>query len=386
MRLFFLGSTVCFLSFFVHQSYSVQYLELSNQTAGTLSQATNYAVLESGSELQSEVKSFTICSSIYVAYFRGYQAFFTILKSGSESPLFSLYLQPGSGLSSGYNVGLYFLDGGALNNETVKLRPHAWSHACTSVDTSGHMTAVINGVLTHDVDTSEQFPKMLPNGFESHLVLGAAMEAYKQVLTYQSEASVTNVNIFSEQLSIYQMKQITSKGKCTQGDLLNWSTAKWTFVGEVKSKEMPGFCQEKLFPYLFNLPNRFSAEECLKLCPRLGKGGRVPALGNLSGSQSLAKEYRKTLLENEIQSPIYVIAPFVSDSGKDFLDFYTKDPMPHDLWVPGQPNFQPFTCQDTSRDDGRLFDIFNTFPDGWRCQCDFPDQPILRAEKQKSNY
>ena len=129
-----------------------------------------------------------------------------------------------------------------------------------------HVLVVINGVLTHN--SSSDALKFQPNvSFGENLLLGAAWRHYGRLATFQSEASVTNVNIFSGQLSLVEMKRITSTGQCTQGDLLSWSEATWTEVGSVQTKEIADFCKKHMFPHLFNFTNKFSATECLQTCP-----------------------------------------------------------------------------------------------------------------------
>ena len=149
----------------------------------------------------------------------------------------------------------------------------------------------------------------------------------------------------------------------------------------VQTKESQYFCQEKKLPHLLSLPNLFVlASDCLQLCPRLGAGGRVPSIGNLSNSLSLTESYSKTLLESELQDDIYIVAPFVWDSNT-FVDFYNNNLMSTLFWVPGEPNgngSQQFTCLYTKRGDGKMEDTFNMYSTGYRCQCWFPYQPVLR--------
>ena len=137
------------------------------------------------------------------------------------------------------------------------------------------------------------------------------------------------------------------------------------------------------YPFLYNLPNKFnSVLDCLHLCPRLGYGGRVPAIENISDSILLDKECRNILLDTDLQVQVVSVRPFVWEISKGFVDFYTKTPMPNDLWAPSQPNgneSQPYTFSELKRNDGRLYDYTATqLPYVLRCQCQFPEQPILR--------
>ena len=200
--------------------HCTKYLEFSNQEEVAVNKPTNYAILKGGSASKPDTSGFTICGSIYVGYFRGRQAFYTMRQNRSDNLWFSLYLHEKE-MSLGYGVGLAYYGESSYNTGKVPLRPHAWSHACTSVDSSGHVLVVINGVLTHDVNTNLQFPK--PLHFEGNLLLGTAWYQFGSLNKFQSEASVTNVNIFSGQLSLTRMEEITSTGQCTQGDILSQS-------------------------------------------------------------------------------------------------------------------------------------------------------------------
>ena len=73
------------------------------------------------------------------------------------------------------------------------MKPHAWSHACTSVDSLGHVVVVINGLITHDISNLQSMQN-LPQNLKSHLILGAAWFQAPKLTKFQSEASVTNVN------------------------------------------------------------------------------------------------------------------------------------------------------------------------------------------------
>ena len=117
------------------------------------------------------------------------------------------------------------------------------------------------------------------------------------------------------------------------------------------------------------------------MCPRLGAGGRVPALANLNDSLRLSLEYRNMVLEEEQHVTGILVSPFSWDTKIGFTDFYTKELMPQGLWIPGQSNGserQPFTVLDPSREDGGISEAFDTEPDGRTCLCAFPEQPILR--------
>ena len=204
---------ICIATYKIHNSQSIHYLEFSNQKELPEVQATNYAILNGGSTRKQSVRNFTICGTIFIGYLRGRQAFYTMRQNGTDVLWLSLSLTNSKDLSDGYDAYFNIIGGSSYNIRKVALRPHGWSHACTSVDTSGHVLVVINGVLTHDVNTTLQSPGHIFTKFEDNLVLGVSWTQFSRLETYQSEASVTNVNIFSEQLSLAKMKHITTSGQ-----------------------------------------------------------------------------------------------------------------------------------------------------------------------------
>ena len=69
-----------------------KYLRFSNQKAATFTKATNYATLQSGGSDVISSKRFTLCGSIYIGFFRGYQAFYTVRKNDQRTLWFSVGL------------------------------------------------------------------------------------------------------------------------------------------------------------------------------------------------------------------------------------------------------------------------------------------------------
>ena len=90
-------------------TFRIQYLEFSSQKEVALNSATNYAI-------KNYLPSQSVAQSTF--FFRGYQAFYTMQQNSSSSLLFSLFMQTGPAISSGYNIGLKY-DGGSAFNETL---------------------------------------------------------------------------------------------------------------------------------------------------------------------------------------------------------------------------------------------------------------------------
>ena len=113
--MFFLQSLTYFIILICAQSIATtKVLEFSNQKEDVQIQATTYATLKSEHRLESG--KFTICSSIYIGYFRGYQAFYTLRRN--ETLWFSLMITEQDLQTGGYNydVLLAFNGGGEFGN------------------------------------------------------------------------------------------------------------------------------------------------------------------------------------------------------------------------------------------------------------------------------
>ena len=88
--LFVLGTVLTQIAFATPSKS--KYLRFSNQKAATFTKATNYATLQSGGSDVISSKRFTLCGSIYIGFFRGYQAFYTVRKNDQRTLWFSVGL------------------------------------------------------------------------------------------------------------------------------------------------------------------------------------------------------------------------------------------------------------------------------------------------------
>ena len=261
----------------IHFSTQSSVLVFSNQNEAIVDKSTNFAILNTGEGGVLHSSSFTICSSIFIGFFRGKQAFFTIRNSDSKNLWFQI------GLASqdlDHQTYIPFIEhsGGAISgNNSIRLTPHAWSHACSTIDQdSGHVTVVINGILTHDATIVDQtFLVGFIKTFRQRLVLGCY-----QTNTYieQSEASVTNVNIFSIQMTNSDMQDKTKSGEYLTGDILPWENATFNLFGNVSTLKSPGFCTTKNMDNIFLLGKFEKFDNCKALCPRFEKKGRIPMI------------------------------------------------------------------------------------------------------------
>ena len=237
----------------------------------------------------------------------------------------------------------------------------------------------INGVLTHNrTITSNHFTNNLPTFFSKNLVIGLCQEKYPGTKTfnYQSEASVTNVNVFSVPMEKSKMIDSTSSGNFSDGDIVNWSKAIWGFNGSVKigSKE---YYKQVYFPNLFKMGDSVpSWKDCMKLCPRVKASGRVPLTKDINDVKQLAQQ------SGNPQTNDWAWAPFIYQPRGNFIDYYTGAPIEDNLWVSGQPNngkSQPCTFWMAISSDGKIFDSSCTYlSPKMQCLCQFETTPMLK--------
>lgn len=356
-------------------------LQFASQQEAALDRPTNLATLATAVAPSSSSQAFTICASIYVGFFRGHQAFYTMRRDGVEDLWFSLFLiqedQPDFNYLGGSEI--------PADVSGLGLRSHAWSHACTAVHgATGRVTVVMNSVPTHDFNHDGFRVDVLPR-FEGNVILGASQwqSSLNSSGGQQSEASVSNVNIFSRALAVPEMVNLTSGTNCTEGDLLAWSAAAWDTTGQVASLPTEGLCRDTSLGHLYLLPflgRSWSA--CIRLCPRLRRGGRVPGVESEPQSRHLIEELK--LLDPDFSAgpDHWIWAPFSYISDGRFMDAYTEEAMAAGLWVGGQPNGGGGQrCSGWWRGEPMEAGVYDTpcsNPSPGRCVCQFHEAPRLR--------
>ena len=363
-------------------SYS-RYLQFSNQSEPLSRKASSFAILNSGDLRVLQSSIFTICGSIYISFFRGYPTFYTLRRNDGKTLWFSLAIGNQDTKDEIYLTIFMYYGGSVVSNTggKLRLRPHAWSHACTTVDVeSGHVTVVIIGILTHNVTiSSKDFTGNVPTVFQNNLVLGVKQYKFSGLpsVNLQSEASATNVNVFSTSMNVSQMVDITTKGRWADGDIVSWSQATWNLLGNAQKIHNEENKHISRFPNLFNMADGFhSAHDCLSLCPRIQAGGRLPLTRNAEEAEQLAQLFYHP------DSRDFFWSPFIYQTKGNFTDYYTGTAMPSNMWVASQPNggiTQQCTEWDGNNPKGTLFDLPCVYlSQKLQCLCQFDESPILR--------
>ena len=378
--------------------YGKTIMEFEDPKNGTAQ--LSYAKLSSEHTKIPVDSKFTICASIFVGHHHRYQTFFSVRRNedNGKDLWFSLTIEE-LFFHEGFNIALYSSTASHFNRDVsqkIALRFFDWSHACMSLDANtGHTVVAVNGVITHDSIFKDLCTKG-PLIFHDRLFLGVRemQLGADSVDQAQSEALVTNVNIFADLMENSEMIKTTLQGMCSPGDHLSWEEMSWKHVGHVIIKRATDFssqlvqsvCQLHDFLHTFVFPTHFNNwNDCIDFCPRMQKNGRVPFIGNVKASQFLMEYFQKTNRTNRLsfsidQSKLFgIFAPFQLESGR-FVDYYnSSSPIAADMWNPGQPNGgknQPTTSWILNFNDYLLFDQGDSAPA--ICMCQFHQTPVLK--------
>ena len=175
--------------------------------------------------------SLSICGAAFAKSFGvmgAYDNYVSFFRLYNEDDKLWARLSVGGGLGTG-RIFTASLGRGEDNvylktNETLpRFFPWSWVRACVTFDTAeGVVRIVADGKVFEDAS----YPKL--RKLQSKMPKNATI----RVGEYTGINSMTSdLNVFSELLSIEQMVAITSPGgkECgSRGDLLNWDEAKWT--------------------------------------------------------------------------------------------------------------------------------------------------------------
>ena len=148
-------------------------------------------------------------------------------------------------VGSGLGTGIVFSASLGRGEENVFIKtnatlprffPRSWVRACVTFDTAeGVVRIVADGKVFEDAS----YPKL------RKLASKMPKNATIRVGEYSSiNSMISDLNVFSEPLSLEQMVAITSPGgkECgSRGDLLNWDEAEWTLSDKWASDRWAGW-------------------------------------------------------------------------------------------------------------------------------------------------
>ena len=236
-------------------------------------------------------EQFSICGSIFIGYFRDIQMPIRIFKD-DQSNWFRIEIDEQNFATEKYSVWLVKGTSYVELSRNMTLNPWSWSHVCISLDTfTEQMIIVINGMVMMD-DILTDFGKYKPQTLERKIVYG---DYTGWARVYQSESSLSNINVFSSKLTEADMIGITQRGDCTlEGDYLAWRKMEWSLFGNVTMEDTEQeMCEkEARFNNMFVFTEEFHWDTCMYLCPKI-RNGRVPGVANTSQVRELTEWTKK---------------------------------------------------------------------------------------------
>ena len=271
-------------------------------------------------------RQWTLCSSMFVGFVRGRQAFFAVSRDDTSEPWLTVYLTLEDG---SFRVQLKVMGNSyVLGSQKGKLKIHAWSNICTTIDgISGHLGAVVDGYSLENISINDLKTTEVIN-LINRLVLGVTWIDRDRV--YQSESQVGNVHAYDTILPLSKLEEATESGDFPESAALAWNPGSdWTKTGEVsiRSSDIQS-AKNKEFLVFSEVD---SWESCAKLCPRVAKGGQMPPVGKPEIGRKL----------KELGTPnVYIPAPY-SDFDKEgtFVNIYNRTQLlDTSLFDDGEPN------------------------------------------------
>ena len=210
----------------------------------------------------------TICSSVKAETGPNVLAFFQLLDDNGSSilatQLYNFQELPSQRvkINGGVNDKLFYAE-----IDVVYLKRY-WVHACTHFDSAtGNVIVLVNGEKALNATIN---PAKLPNSLKNNLVLGNTRIGN----WYTTRGKVTNLNVYSGQLSDEVMIEKTSGSGCgvSDGDYLSWSNIQMSLEGEATwtSISVPELCEKgsSLVVFTAIMP----AGDCINLCPKMQQG------------------------------------------------------------------------------------------------------------------
>ena len=161
-----------------------------------------------------------------------------------------------------------------------------WLHSCMAVDsTLNHFTIVVNG------QTLDRRAFPIPEGEQAPINLTEKLlvfKIYNGGIWYQSKNKVANLNIFSKQMTLPEMKSRTSGNDCgkADGDYLSWENAEWVLQGTASLGEVSveDLCRKEQRIQVFTIPT-LGLNQCKNLCEKM-QHGTMATVRTLGESQA----------------------------------------------------------------------------------------------------
>ena len=241
--------------------------------------------------------SLSICGAAFAKSFvmGAYDNYVTFFRLYNEDDKLWWRLSVGSGLGTGRIFSVSFGRGEEnvfikTNTTLPRFFPWSWVRACVTFDTA---EGVVRIVADGEVFVDASYPKL------RKLAGKMPRNATIRVGEYTSiNSMISDLNVFSELLSLEQMVAITNPGgkECgSRGDLLNWDEAKWTLSDKwasdkwadwelvinasklVEFEWIRGPCWRPSKIKVYQMRDLIDHSDCMKHCQKIGYG-RSPSV------------------------------------------------------------------------------------------------------------
>ena len=217
---------------------------------------------------------FTVCNSLFVDYVTSIELFLALYKENGEHWLSYFMKEIRNVDDFTEQITLIVNDKHTFFwRSGIAVKPHSWYHACFGLDTvSGQLRIVINGITVVDevipylINSKDTKPKSLAHH------IGMFTGHHLEGMWYQAHNTVTNMQVFSNQLTVQVMKSITEgecvDGKTREGDYLAWSDMEWEYFGNINegTVDMDELCDNEKFSTILFTAGFRTWSKCMYFC------------------------------------------------------------------------------------------------------------------------
>ena len=217
-----------------------------------------------------------------------------------------------------------------------------WIHSCVAIDsTLNHLTVVVNGKKLED----KTFP--IPSGEHPPTNLTEKLLLLKCYLGfwYQSKNKVSNLNIFSKQMTLPEMMRRTAGEDCgkADGDYLAWESSEWVLKGKANLGEVAveDLCRKESRIQVLTSPIA-RLDQCKNLCVKI-QSGTMATVRTPTESREMFDRVDE-VLTNADGSPtkasmnaVSAWAPIRQTDDGSWVDLDNKAPVKDLAWAEGQP-------------------------------------------------
>ena len=203
---------------------------------------------------------------------------------------------------------------------------------------------MVNGQQLED----KAFP--IPEGAKPPSNLTEKLLIFKRFIGfwYQTKNKVSNLNIFSRQLTFTEMVRRTAGDDCgkADGDYLAWESAEWVLEGAARFGEVSveDLCRKESRTKLFTSPIG-QLDQCQNLCAKMERG-TIASVSTPNEAQNMFDRVNELLNTNGKPTKAGILsqaawAPIRRANDGSWIDLLNEDPVNEIAWAEGQPKPEP---------------------------------------------